>query len=296
MVQANEGTAGPALRSRGLHRHLRGLLREGWRDFRSSFRRCRARFCEDSVHQLRVDSRRLLALLSLLPAFIDEESVEPARRRLKRLLNRFSKLRDTQMQLLAAQRWRRAFPEVELWREALRKRERRLIRRADEHLRDARLGRIEQAVARVRARAKRALRGNVREGAHAEALLRAVNEAFAEAGRRRRRCLGGDIAAIHRFRVAFKKFRYTVEPLHPLLPGVSRARIKAMRAFQDRAGHIQDADTILAALDKFRRKDPRRARLLGPCHRAVVRQRARLVDGFLRQAHRLDGFWPPPAL
>ena len=61
MIAGKVGTVGPAPPAGRLHEHLGQLLKRAWRDYRRSFRRCRRRFSGDSVHQLRVESRRLLA-------------------------------------------------------------------------------------------------------------------------------------------------------------------------------------------------------------------------------------------
>ena len=54
--------------------------------------------------------------------------------------------------------------------------------------------------------------------------------------------------------MAFKKFRYMVEALAEHLPGATQGRLAAMHHYQTMMGDIQDAEVLLAALDKFLRK------------------------------------------
>ena len=66
--------------------------------------------------------------------------------------------------------------------------------------------------------------------------------------------------AVHRTRIAFKKFRYMVEQLRSLIPGLPGGLPGKLRGHQKLMGDIQDCETLLAALDKFVRKEKSEAR------------------------------------
>jgi hypothetical protein len=93
-----------------LHQHLRRLLKKVWKDYLKSFRRCRAKFSKDSVHRLRVESRRLLALLNLLETLVGPAPVAQPRRLMKKNLRCLGSLRDTQVQLLEVGNKLKSFP------------------------------------------------------------------------------------------------------------------------------------------------------------------------------------------
>jgi len=59
--------------------------------------------------------------------------------------------------------------------------------------------------------------------------------------------------ALHRMRLAFKKYRYAWELLEPLLPRAARNRAERLRDFQTLLGTIHDCDVILADIAAFRR-------------------------------------------
>ena len=59
--------------------------------------------------------------------------------------------------------------------------------------------------------------------------------------------------ALHRMRLAFKKYRYAAEVLLPLFPNATEETAKRLHAFQTLLGTIHDFDVILAEAASFRR-------------------------------------------
>jgi CHAD domain-containing protein len=59
--------------------------------------------------------------------------------------------------------------------------------------------------------------------------------------------------ALHRMRLAFKKYRYAAEVLLPLFPKATEETAKRLHAFQTLLGTIHDFDVILAEAASFRR-------------------------------------------
>ena len=59
--------------------------------------------------------------------------------------------------------------------------------------------------------------------------------------------------ALHRMRLAFKKYRYAAEVLLPLFPKATEETTKRLHAFQTLLGTIHDCDVILAESASFRR-------------------------------------------
>jgi len=59
--------------------------------------------------------------------------------------------------------------------------------------------------------------------------------------------------ALHRMRLAFKKYRYAAEVLLPLFPKAAEETAKRLHAFQTLLGTIHDCDVILAEAASFRR-------------------------------------------
>src|ERR687892_541654 len=81
-----------------LDAYLERTFCKQWRRYRKAFKDCQRDFSENSVHELRVETRRLLALVALFHALWWDERLAEIERRLKRLFKGFSRLRDTHVQ------------------------------------------------------------------------------------------------------------------------------------------------------------------------------------------------------
>src|SRR5206468_3419224 len=53
-----------------------------------------------------------------------------------------------------------------------------------------------------------------------------------------------DISSIHRMRLAFKRFRYTLQAAQPILHDTPETMFDRMHEFQDMLGAVQDADVL----------------------------------------------------
>lgn len=288
----NDAIGAPAV---DVLQHLGDSLNTRWRRYRKRLKQCQAKFSEDAVHDVRVEARRLLSTLELLGAFVSETEIKKARRALKRQFDTFDRLRDTQVQLNYVGRMVDTFAGARAFRDWLRKREARFTRtarKATRRIKTKRLGRrlaaFEQDIERQRRQVPPAKAWTIAR--------RAVNASFARVGRLSHRVNAGDTRTIHRTRIAFKRFRYMIEALAPLLPAVTEEHRQAVRGYQSMMGDIQDVETLVAALDKFirRRKigvDPARQLRTELAHR-----RRLLIEIYLNAAGRLRRFWPPREL
>jgi CHAD domain-containing protein len=266
---------------------LRELLAERWDRYRSELKVGRRRFSPESVHESRVAARRLRAALDLLAAATGSHGLGKARRALKRHLKLFAALRDVQVQraLLPALRFPRNIG-VE-FDKLLRRRELAAARRAQRGLAQLKTRSLAKAIARL----DRGLRQ--RKSVVGEPQLLALVECrFRQVGELRARVDVREPETIHRTRVAFKRFRYSVEMLAPLLPRLTPPRIAALRRHQALMAAVQDACVSLdwfahfAAHAEFPPATLQRVRqkLVARCDRAIGR--------YLRHADALPTFWP----
>lgn len=276
-------------------KHLADSLHTRSRRYRKQLRRCQRRFSEEAVHDSRVETRRLLAIVELLCAFLPEREVQKARRALKRHLDTFDQLRDTQVQLVYVGRMTRVFPAARPFHGWLQQREARFTRKtrkAVEHIKTKRLSlRIacfEKEICRQRKRTSRARAFEIE--------MREINQAFARVVQLCRRVKAANTATIHRTRVAFKRFRYMVEALSPLLPVVTEEHRRAMRGYQSLMGDIQDVEVLLAALDKFIRDQELKGESARQLREELARRRQWLIRVYLNAAGKLRAFWPPAGL
>jgi CHAD domain-containing protein len=278
---------------RDLHAVLRRLLRARWQRYRQELKACQRQFSEDSVHESRVAARRLLATVELLANLTETGALHRARRALKRQLRLLAPLRDAQVRARQAATLPAAWPDAQAFGEFLRQRAQHAGRRAQKGI-----ARIQiKPLARLVRRFDAALQERAHRGAGLgdyPTLLATAARAHARTQRARRRVDAARPETIHRTRVAFKKFRYMVELLAPLLPAALRRQRAALRRYQGLMGDIQDATLLLATATQFAGRRNSSPPITRAVLREIERQRAELILKYLECADRLEAFWPGP--
>ena len=212
-----------------------------WRDLRAARKACRKHFSPEAVHDLRVASRRLLALAELLRTAAPDAPVKRLRKALKAQLRAFDALRDTQVMRQALAGSVAAHPALKP-----------VLRRLARHERSLRAGaekQIRSESARPRMRRVTDVRQALAEMQRAPAVVRkAADRAFGHVLARDALLPPFQPAAIHRLRVAFKKFRYLAEVAAPALRAFPESLPSRRHAFQAAMGEVQDAEVLRAYL------------------------------------------------
>ena len=282
-----------AERTKALEAFLGRAFRERCCRYRKAFKRCQRDFSENSVHELRVETRRMLALGTLLSAMWRDDRLAEIERCLKRLFKRFSRLRDTHVELMFVEEAQERFPELAGFHKALAKREVRLTGQVEASVDQFPLRRLQKLVRGVR-------KNHQSRGKHASShhddwsrLCRHLDDTFKRVTELRREIDPQDSVTIHRVRVAFKKFRYLVELLQSMLPGITTHQIEAMHEYQSMMGEIQDVETLQGALDEYVSKKKSRQGKHLHFRDYLRKRRTALVRSYLQKANHLDSFWPP---
>jgi CHAD domain-containing protein len=273
---------------------LSSSLTQRWQKYLKELRRCKRAFSEDAVHDVRVATRRLMSTLMMIELLLPDRRVARVRRRLKRLFDALSPLRDTQVQLLALESKAVQYPELETLLTVLKLRERiamaaatRRIQKTETAPTGRLLGALKQSLREhYAAPAMRRIGMEVLLGTAASRFMTA--QMFAEQARK------GTPHAIHRARIAFKKFRYTREALLPLVPATSKNELKAMDEYQTRMGNVQDAEVLSGVLRHFERTRPLASRRkLAPFRRELAALKKELIATYKQRAAELQKFWKP---
>ena len=273
-------------------RHLGDSLDSQWRRYRKRLKRCQTRFSEKAVHESRVETRRLQATIELLGAFIPEKQIERARAELKNHLDTFDQLRDTHVQLVYVGHLVDSFAAARPFRDWLGKREKKFTTRADKDVKDIRTRRLARSIAGFDREIRRLRKHTTPDKAFETSQL-AINRAFARVAQLCRRVKADDSDTIHRTRIAFKRFRYMVDAMSPLLPAVTEEHRRAMRGYQSMMGDIQDVEVLLGAFAKFLRKKEVNTAAAKKLRDELRRRRQWLIRVYLGAADRLRQFWPP---
>jgi CHAD domain-containing protein len=204
---------------------------------------------EEAIHDLRVSIRRVLAWIAVRDALLGpDRDLRAARSSLKALMSPLGKLRD-------------AHVKRDLIRTILPKGDEpsylyAVLVAGDVQLREEKVGGLlgRKSARRIRVPLPRTRTGrgsgpdaSVAGSRHLSMLGRAVRK------HRKGALDPSNPDALHRMRLAFKKYRYAREVLEPLLPRTARNGGKRLHDFQTLLGTIHDCDVILAEAASFRR-------------------------------------------
>jgi CHAD domain-containing protein len=219
-----------------------------WGKFRAELKLCREEFSEEAVHDLRVASRRLLAFFDLLRSVVLHKRIQKIRRTLKDQLDDLDDLRDTQVLLADISESLHELPHLEFFKIQLQAEEKKLLKHARKAIKSRDFDRLKTRVEKMRA-----IIEALPDERLASQLLSAGDEIHARMMAAHSTMSPENIPGIHKLRIAFKRFRYAVEVIHPLLSNYPPGHLERMHEYQSKMGDIQDMDTALQRLEEIER-------------------------------------------
>ncbi|MFZ5883175.1 MAG: CHAD domain-containing protein [Chloroflexota bacterium] len=263
---------------------LLDALEKRWKTYLAERKRCRTEFSNEAVHDLRVALRRLLSLIQLLNSVEPRPRLCKLSRALKNQLDDFDELRDTQVMLAEISETIHDLPVLEPLQHHLERKERRLLKDLRKQLKNLDLKEIARRIRKTRD----ALTAQEKADWGAP-LLRSVDDAFQIVRQRLMLVEPAQPATIHRVRIAFKKFRYMVEIIHPLLEDFPEENLRRMNEYQTLMGEIQDAEVFLQTLADF--ETSASSTDLEPVRRHYAARHADAVSAYLQTKDMLHTFW-----
>lgn len=253
-------------------------IRERTRTLRAQVKRCRKLFSEEAVHDLRVAMRRLLALMDFLAFFGQSPALRKARRDIKGHLDAFDTLRDTQVMLLETSQRITELPAVEPFHRSLQKQEKRLLRRAQKDINALKNGYAKP------------LRNALKTASqHGEDVLAPVDDAYQTVLHRLALVDESNTATIHRVRIAFKRFRYSVEVVRPLLKTMPEDLIQRLHDYQTLMGEIQDMEVMLRSIDEFATRNQQC--MMEPVRQFYEHKHQERVSAYIQRMNEVYSFW-----
>jgi CHAD domain-containing protein len=270
-------------------------LAQRWRKYLKELRRCKRSFSEESVHDLRVATRRLISTLLIIEILCPDQRVRVLERRLKKLFDALSPLRDTQVQMMTLEKKVAQYPELETLMTILKVRERTLMAKIAVKIMKIDTGMLSRAVSAIKSVVRKHFARPMMQKVGMNAVLGAAAGKFVTAASFKDDVVATQPRTIHRARIAFKKLRYTLEALLPLLPTMNKARLKAMDTYQTRMGNIQDVEVLSAMVHNFAAKRTLASRRkLSAFRRELLQQKRALIADYTAVADELYKFWKLP--
>jgi CHAD domain-containing protein len=252
--------------------------------YRENLKLCRAEFSRKAVHDLRTSIRRLLATLDVIAFVTSASQIEKLSDRLKKQLDDLSDLRDIQVMLDRVSEDIRTFPELEPFQNYLEKREKRKQRSDEKHVQSIKPGGVDKRLLKIQGAVEDLSVDELRDK-----LPQAVDEAYLTVMQRYGEIDPAQLVSIHHLRVAFKKFRYMVEAIHPCLPDFPEVQLQHMHDYQTQMGNIHDGQVFLETLAEFAENsdsyDPR------PVRRFYEKALAEALSAYLKNKGEVLIFW-----
>ncbi len=268
-------------------------LSNRWKRYVRELNRSRKKCSEESIHDLRVSLRKLIAVLELIEPVVQSKQLLWLRKRLKKQFDGCGPLRDIQVQLIGIANLSSCYPGLEPLITALRKKETRCIKQTFLLVNHTRLKRIEKSIDALQ-RMIRIEMNRANAVVHAGVLVASVSRAFMKVQRYKQLLDRNDTGTIHTMRVAFKRFRYQAELLQPLFRSLTPELLLSMHEFQSRMGDVQDIEVLIASVNKFALKNKRLSdgESLLRVHQELQRQRQARIENFFHHLQEVDGYWP----
>jgi CHAD domain-containing protein len=259
-----------------------------WKDFSDAWKKARSKASEKSIHDLRVKTRRFIAVLDLAQALSQRDGIASLQRRFKKVLKKMGPLRDVQVQLENVSQIPQA-PVITAFKNRLERRERQAIKKIPTELKRGRRQRLAKDVKGVLAKLGHAeeLSGHGKVQHSVERVLASRRNEFLKAERRFQSLHAADEDALHEMRIALKKMRYVVEAAQPVLGAEAKQRARQMRAFQQLMGDSRDLEMLRAELEKWANKRGRKIAIV-PALETLQEKREGLIKKIVESSPKFD--------
>ncbi len=218
-----------------------------WRKYKKRLKTCRQDISEDNVHELRICTRRLLALIELFNSLHRHSELGKLRKILKQQLDGFDELRDTQVMLLEIANALPILPELAPFMGYLQQREQQLLQQTGPHIANMQQGKLRRKIQ------KAGRRFNTRSAKTdlTASILHAIDSVYATALERYQVADAADLPSIHRLRIPVKKLRYMLASVQGLIPDLPENHLKRLQCYLTRMGDIQNSAVLLKTLEVF---------------------------------------------
>jgi len=266
------------------HQLLLDALEECWKNYLKELKRCRTEFSNEAVHDLRVTTRRMLALIELLNSISSRARYQKTIRVFKDQLNEFDNLRDTQVILAEISEVLQELPQLEGFEKHLQSTEKKMLRTVHRKIEKFETSGLTKRIHKT----EQSIEEEVSNELESQ-VMQAVDDAYLLIQQRLEWVDPTRSATIHRVRVAFKSFRYMVEIIHSLLKDYPTENLKRMNDYQSVMGEIQDAEVFIQTLADYSETasfpDPE------PVRRYYERRHAEAISAYIKEMNQLHTFW-----
>lgn len=261
---------------------LLDALEKHWRQYRKRLKACHQSTSEDNVHDLRVSIRRLLSLIDLLHALQPQPTLVKIRKSLKKQLDGFDELRDTQVMLFEAAKTLPILPELEPFLAFMHRREQQLLLENQSFVASLYQPKLRRKIKKAGKRFKT----HTADIDLKPALPSAIDDIYGTAINRYQALDPADLASIHHLRIAVKKLRYTLLAVQSIDSTLAETDSSWLKIYLTRMGDIQNLVVMLQTLELFfEHKIP------AEIEQYYRRQQQDLIGAFMKCCSEILEFW-----
>jgi len=261
---------------------------KSWKNFSATWKRARTKASEKSIHDLRVNTRRLIATLELARSLSRRDDVAKLQRRCKKILKSMGPLRDAQV-LLENLTPLRGMTLISDFKKSMERRERKQIDNIRDELKRSRKQDLSKRLEDVRYELTRVHEslGPAKVRHSIERVLNLRRNEFQRSVRKFQRSpVNEDL--LHEMRIALKKLRYALEAAQPLFGRSVQERLKQMHAYQQMMGDSRDLEMLRAELEKWAEKRGKKIAMV-PAMDRLQQERETLIKKIIESAGALEG-------
>jgi CHAD domain-containing protein len=257
-----------------------------WREYLDQVKNCRQETSNEAIHEYRVSTRRLLSIVDFLRGLNPCSDLIKLRSSLKTQLDDLDGLSDVQLMQVDVAELMGENPEVKPFLDHLYQQERSLSEKASHQINRMDVKSLGKRIQNVRASQKDFFSSSPTSKRD---YLAIVDEAFDFVLDRYTLLDLVDTNTIHRLRIAFRKFRYQVEIVHPLIPSFPKTNMAAMREYQGSMGVIQDLEVLHKALLGFAYQS--KGKSMDSVLSILLQQHSDAVEAFWKEKEGIHDFW-----
>ncbi len=267
------------------HTLLQDSLNTRWDKYKAELKTCRREFSEAAVHDFRVAARRLLSSLDILRIIIQDPKIQKTRRILKDQLDILDDLRDAQVLLADISEIIHETSVLQPFQKYLQHKEKKLLRTAHKEIKLLKTTNLSKRIQKLDHKIETSQQVDLDAS-----LFSAIDEAYGVVNQRYALIDPNQPSTIHRLRIAFKKFRYMVESVYPILQNTPTDYLRRMHQYQAAMGDIQDMEVALQELTDFDELasasyDPE------PAHSYYKERHAIALSHYLEDKGEVTTFW-----
>jgi len=229
---------------------LDGPIESVCADLEQVWKQARRGASEKAIHNLRVSTRKMDALLEILPALNDDSDIQKLRRRLKKVKRAVGPLRDIDVQIRLAL-GSKSVGDTRKFILHMRSKKAKERKVALKVLNVADRKKFSKEHRRIRKRALADLRKSDVATARKSVrmLIQAAQQEFKLAQKDFR---SDDAKKLHALRIAARKLRFLVEAASSIFPRLSNISQTALRECQSKMGELRDRQLLHKTITEWR--------------------------------------------